>query len=200
MTLKWLNLPSPTADLQMEIVKSLPSKFKGKLTLLEIGSPWGGAVEWMAKEIPNSTVYGFDTFEGHPKDLSDNLGSEEATCMDYWYELFGREKLDYDYQRKILDEEGLKNAVLVKGRINEHSFDDIKEIHFAMLDLDLIRPTKIAYEAIKDKIVKGGYLFIHDVLSNLPLLYEFYQKEIIPSPLWEIREEPQAMLVILKKK
>ena len=196
MTLKWLNFPSSDANYQMDIVKSLPSRFEGKLTLLEIGTPYGGAVEWMAKELPNSIVYGFDTFEGHPRDLSENQNSPEAICMDQWYNKYGKEELDYDYQRKVLDEEGLKNAVLVKGRINEHSFDMIDKIHFAMLDLDLIQPTKVAYEAIKNKIINGGYLFMHDYKA-LDLIREFIDREVIPSGLWESKLE--GNLAILQK-
>ena len=196
MTLKWLNFPSSDANLQMEIVKSLPSRFEGKLTLLEIGTPYGGAVEWMAKEIPNSTVYGFDTFEGHPRDLSEDQNSPEAVCMDQWYTKYGKEGLDYNYQRKVLKEEGLKNATLVKGRINAHSFDMIKKIHFAMLDLDLIQPTKVAYEAIKNKVVNGGYLFMHDYKA-LDLIREFIDREVIPSGLWESKLE--GNLAILQK-
>jgi hypothetical protein len=195
--LRWLNFPSQTASLQMEVVKSLPSLFKGKLTLLEIGTPYGGAVEWMARELPNSTVYGFDTFEGHPRDLSYDPNSPEAICMEPWYAKFGKQELEYDYQRKILDEEGLKNAILVKGRVNEHSFDMIDKIHFAMLDLDLINPTRTAYEAIKNKIVKGGFLFMHDY-STLNLICDFITQEVIPSGLWQV-ESTDNNLAVLRK-
>lgn len=205
--LYWLNKSNATARHQYDIVSNLSEGFPNeKIVALEIGSPYGGAVEMMATVLKNrGTVYGYDTFEGHPKDLADDPHSLEATCMEAWYHhsMLGREGLAYDYQRQVLDSLGLDNAILVKGRINEHSFDDIEKIHFAMLDLDLIKPTRVTYEAIKDKFVKGSYLFIHDALpsDHLPYIHNFVYDEIIPSGLWSVEvEDPQGLLVVLKRK
>lgn len=205
--LPWLNCSNDTAKYQYWVLEELLQTFLDEdITALEVGSPYGGAVEVMAKLLKNrGKAYGFDTFEGHPKDLADDPNSFEATCMDGWYkeDKLGIAGLSYDYQRAVLDLEGLSNAILVKGRINEDSFNAIDRIHFAMLDLDLIKPTITAYEAIKDKIVPQGYVFFHDALppQHLPYINEFVYNKVIPSGLWEvIIEDSGALLTGLRKK
>lgn len=205
--LPWLNGSNNTAKIQYSTVQQLLLDFPDdEVVTLEVGSPYGGAVEAMAKLLgERGKAYGYDTFEGHPKDLADDPTSLEATCMDPWYHesMLGREGLSYEYQRTVLDQEGLVNAILVKGRINEHSFDDIKKAHFAILDLDLIKPTKIAYEAVKDRIVRGGYLFFHDAIpfNHLPLIHQFVYGEVIPDGRWElVIEDENGLLTGLKRK
>lgn len=172
---------------------------------LEIGSAYGGAVEVAAKMWKGrGKYYGYDTFEGHPKDLAVSQDNLEAWCMDNWYapEAFGTEGIAYDYQRKILDEEGLDNAILVKGRIHKNSFDDIKRAHFVMIDLDLIYSTTIAYQAIKDKIAVGGYLFVHDALpaDHLPMINKYAYTRILGDGTWKIMaESDKGNLLALEK-
>lgn len=205
-SLYWLNGNSNVGIRQDAAISELLNTFKGKhLTALEIGSPYGGAIEFMARKMgKNGTAYGYDTFEGHPKDLADDPMSMEAICMDYWYQddVIGKYGLSYEYQTKALARLELPNTKLVKGRINEHSFDDIKKIHFAMIDLDLIKPTEVAYNAIKDKVVKGGYLFFHDSTSptHLPAIYDFVTNRVIPEGIWGVELVEDGMLTILKKK
>jgi hypothetical protein len=204
--LAWLNTGSRAAQRQIILATKIMDEFPNeKLIHLEVGSAYGGGVEFMAKLWTyQGLVYGYDTFEGHPKELSDDPKSLEATCMDMWYEhpLFGRKHLRYDYQRKILDDEGLTNAILVKGRINEHSFDDIKYAHMAMLDMDLVKPTMVAYHALKDKIITGGYMLFHDALpaDHLPLIHNFVYSEVVKDKRWLIEGEyPNAYLTVLRR-
>ena len=193
--LNWLNAGSETAKLQLECIQTLPYQFPNEeIIALEVGSAYGGGAEMMGKTFRELfckyKVYGYDTFEGHPKDLADNPTDAEALCMDLWYKEphYGLNKLSYEYQRIILDEEGLDNVILVKGRVNKHSFDDIEKVHFAIFDMDLVKPTKIAYEALKDKFVKGAYLFLHDALpkDNLVHLSKYIYDEVVPDKRWEM--------------
>lgn len=201
----WINNANNTSIIQLEYLGFLKNQFDN-INVLEVGSAYGGAVETMAKVLRGrGKAYGYDTFEGHPSDLAEDPTSKEAICMEVWYnhEGFGRDRLRYDYQRKILDEQGLDNAILVKGRVNEHSFDDIKEAHMVMLDMDLAKPTKIAYYAIRGKIPSGGYLFLHDALpaEHLPLLHNFVYDEILKDNIWIIEDEkPEQLLLILKRR
>lgn len=203
--LPWLNSGNDTGKHQIETIKKILKDFDEEITTLEVGSPYGGAVEVMATMIKGrGTAYGYDTFEGHPKFLADDPTSMEAVCMDPWYHetMLGREGLDYEFQKKVLKELGLTNAILKKGLVDEHSFDDIEKIHFAMLDMDLVKPTIVAYHAIKDKVVKGGYLFFHDALpeDHLPLINKFVYEEVIPSGMWKpVIEDGRAYLVGLKR-
>lgn len=197
--LRWLCRGS-TELVQMKTMEKLMRDFPNdKIIALELGVAYGGGVEAMAKKLKErGLVYGYDTFEGHPADLSDNPNNTEAICMEPWYEKFGTEALDIDYQRKVLKEEGIKNVTLVKGRISKKSFDELKKVHFAMLDLDLVKSMRIAYEGVKDKIVKGGYLFLHDAIPeyHLPLLNEYVTDEILEDKRWKVYLEVGVLLIL----
>lgn len=209
--LRWLNAGNETGLIQLMTMENLIAKFPNEEIIgLEIGSAYGGGVEAMAGLLKGrGKYYGYDTFEGHPRDLAVSPDALEATCMDMWYsdegqfKGFGKgERLTYEYQRKILDEQGLDNAILVKGRINEHTFDDIKKAHFVLLDLDLINPMKMAYKAIRDKVVVGGYLFIHDTLpeDHLPMINVWAYKQVLAENMWKIvAESPQGNLTALER-
>lgn len=202
----WLNSGNPTGLIQMLTLTNLLEKFPNEeLVGLEVGCAYGGGVEVGAKLWKGrGKFYGYDTFEGHPKDLAISQDNKEAWCMDGWYEddAFGTEGLSYEYQRKILDEQGLDNAILCKGRISERSFDNIKKAHFVMLDLDMIGPTAMAYQAIKEKIPVGGYLFIHDALPprHLPLINRYVYKRMLLDGVWKVvMESDRGHLVALER-
>jgi len=205
--LGWLNVGNETGMIQILTLENLVAKFPNEeLVGMEVGSAYGGGVETGARIFKgHGKFYGYDTFEGHPKDLSVIPGDLEEFCMDMWYDdpHFGRgERLTYEYQRKVLDNWGLDNAVLVKGRINEHSFDDIDRVHFAILDLDLIKSMRTAYKAIRDKIVVGGYLFFHDALppEHLPMIHNLVYNQVLPEGRWKIiRESNDGNLCALER-
>jgi len=155
----------------------------------EFGSAYGGGVEsigklWKGRGI----VYGFDTFTGHPKQLAVDLKNWEANCMDGWYQDFPCDELNYEYQRAELDRQGLDNVILRKGLIDEFSCKGIPYLNYALLDLDILASMKIGYCAVKNKIVKDGYLFFHDVIpsNHLPLLENWFLNEVMQSGLWKI--------------
>lgn len=208
-TLPWLNASNSTANIEVEFVKTLLTTFKEDLTILVVGSAYGGEVDTLSQIVyGRGKVYGYDTFEGHPKDLAFSSKNLEATCMNMWYnsdlDCYQKDKLTYEYQRKVLDERKLTNAILVKGRVNEHSFDDIEKAHLVMLDLDMIIPTIIAYNAIKDKIAQGGYIFFHDAVphDHLPMIYHFVHDGVYKEvSRWDkILESEPGLLSILRRR
>jgi len=173
-------------------------EFKGYLIGVVMGVAYGGDLERIARIWDKrGKVYGCDTYEGHPRHLSNNINNFEATCMDYWYHQYGMEKLAYEYQRKELDNQGLTNAILIKGLVNKDSCKDIPYLNYAFLDMDILASMKAGYEAVKDKIVKGGYLLLHDCYQNIAVLEEWYQKEI--KPYWEVMDENYLTAVVRKK-
>lgn len=209
--LRWLNAGNETGIIQLMVMENLIAKFPNdEIIGLEIGSAYGGGVEAMARLLKGrGKYYGYDTFEGHPRDLAVSPNDLEATCMDMWYsdegmfKGFGKgERLTYEYQRKMLDDQGLDNGILVKGRINPNSFDDIKKAHFAILDLDMIGPMKMAYELIKNKIVIGGYLFIHDAVpeDHLPMINIWAFHQVLAENTWKvIANAPRGNLLALER-
>lgn len=171
---------------------------------VQMGIAYGGGVERMARLWSGrGDVYGYDTFEGHPTHLVEDPQDREATCMDHWYrpDIYGTKKLDYGYQSEVLKD--LTNAHLIKGEVNAHSCDGIPHIHFALLDMDILPSMLAGYEAVSDKIVIGGYLLLHDVVThnNIPRLYEWYNNEIKPLPIWDVVYEDEGThLAVLKRK
>lgn len=184
-------------------MKKAIEDFKPPLTFVELGSAYGGGVEEAAIRLKGiGTVYGFDTFEGHPKDLAEDINSFEATCMDHWYDpkVVGKEKLKYEYQRKILDEEKLDNAVLIKGRVNKSTLKKIDKIHYAFLDMDILASMKTGFDIVEPKLVPGGYLLLHDVLNNIESLKKWYENTIRVAPNFSvISEHPENLIAVLQK-
>ena len=191
------------------------TEFTGRqLTGAEFGIAYGGGVErigrmWRGRGI----VYGFDTFEGHPKQVGEvchdskkagGKSSFAATCMDNWYSNpdYGTDKITLEYQQAELDRQGLDNVKLVKGLITDKTKLSFKELHYCFLDLDFPLSMRQAYYLVRDKIVKGGYLLLHDVLpqGHIPGCYEVYQ-EILQNGYFDIfAERDNYLLAILKKK
>ena len=171
----------------------------------ELGVAYGGCIEKIGKlwSLKRGTIYGFDTFEGHPTHISYSKSATESYCMDDEYARYGhRERLSYEYQRAELDRQGLGNVILVKGLINEKSFDNIPELHFAYLDLDLINSMVLGWTLVRPRMVSGGYLCMHDVvpLGNMTGLWGLYQEILAYGEYELVKEIPSSLLVILRRK
>jgi hypothetical protein len=210
--LYWINNVNGADYLMLGVAAMLRKKFKKDLIGAEMGTAYGGGPEAVGKLWKGiGQVHAFDTFEGHPAQLSDDPNSFEARCMDRWYDnrYAGNERiphlteemLSYEYQRKALDDQGLSNVILHKGLIGEDSLKDIPYLHYALLDMDLIKSMRIGYEIVKDKIVQGGFLCLHDVIPNghIEGLYELYQ-EILNEGKWKtVIEAESSYLIVLKR-
>lgn len=212
-TLNDLNGASKYLDV---IAKNLMSEFDEPLYGCEMGIAYGGGVEKIGKLWKNrGTIYGFDTFEGHPKQLAELCEDTKAAggiqahatwCMDQWYkdkENFGTTRYKYNFIRRCLDEQSLDNVILVKGLITEETdISFIPKLHYVLLDLDFPISMKSAYKITKDKIVPGGYLCLHDVVPNGHIhgLHEFYQKVKNENMFDVVSEHPGSYLSILRRK
>ncbi len=193
-----------------KIRKDNPTK---KLIGCEMGIAFGGGVERMGKIWnKDDIVYGFDTFVGHPKHLADDITSFEAECMNSRYKEDTRipgfdfhytpEKITYEYQRSQLDQQGLSNVILIKGEINQDTnLDYIPYLDYAFLDLDILKCMLDAYNLVKNLIVPGGYLCLHDVLPRKHMrgLYDLYQT-ILQEGFTLVSEHPKSYLAILQKR
>jgi hypothetical protein len=202
----WLNEVNGADKVCQEFHQRIMKDFHGTLYGAILGSAYGGELEYLGKLWKGrGLVYGFDVFDDtHPKHLADDVNSFEAICMDHWYNLpeYGREKMAYDYQRTELDKLELDNVILVKGEVHPESCKDIPELHYAFLDMDIPFSMKQGYAAVKDKIVRGGYLFIHDT-QNIAPVGEWYREEVLgkDGEMWEpIGEWSNSFIVGLKRK
>jgi hypothetical protein len=190
-------------------------EFDGHLIGAEFGVAYGGGIARIGKDWKDrGTVYGFDTFEGHPKEIIDlcrytqEAGSNNsiaATCMDYWYrsDEYGTQKIKYEYIKEQLELQELNNVKLVKCLITSlTNIDFIPYLNYCLLDLDYPLSMMDAWHIVKNKIVKGGYLCLHDVIpkGHIHGLWENYQ-EMISEDLYEIIiEDRNSLLSVLRKK
>jgi hypothetical protein len=201
--LKWLNNENGADEVCAKYHQKVLDEFKDNLVGVVMGSAYGGEIEYMGKLWQGKgTVYGYDTFEDlHPKQLATIKDSLAAICMDCWYEKEGYEPktLSVKYQREVLDKQGLKNVKLIKGLVNKNSCKDIDKIHYAFLDMDMLKSMKPGFEAVKDKIVEGGYLLLHDI-QHFAELSKWYDKVIKTDKRFELLEDlPRELLRVLKR-
>lgn len=173
-------------------------EFSEPLIGAELGIAWGGCVQDMAKLwLGRGIIYGYDTFEGHPKHLSDNVHSAEARALDWTNQKC--HKLSIEYQRFQLDKQGLDNARLVKGIITEFSCTEMDKLHYCFLDMDMLESMVAGYAAVKNKIVEGGYLLIHDY-HLFPRIRRWVDTEVITDPIWTVDGDfPNCYLFVLKR-
>ena len=186
---------------------------QGCLIGCEMGVAWGGGVEYVGKLWKGKGfVFGFDTFEGHPKHLAldcefskaaGGLESRAAKTMDWWYSRYGTETLSYEYIRGELDKQGLSNVILIKGLITENTdISFIPYLNYCFLDLDIPLSVKTAYNLIKDKLTPNAYLCLHDCVpeGHIHGLWEFYQ-DVKKSNLYDVLvEDPRTLLVVLRRR
>jgi hypothetical protein len=174
---------------------------------VEMGIAYGGGVEKAGQILKGKGVmYGYDTFTGHPKHLAKDPKSLEATCMDDWYkkEVYGMDKLSYEYIRKELDKKGLDNVILVKGEVTKDSCKNLPYVNYALLDMDMLESMSVGYEAVKNKMKPGFVMFLHDVTPphHLPRLFHWYDDIVLgrDGDMWQpIGQWPGNYLVALKR-
>ena len=185
---------------QKLLLRDFPNE---ELIGVEMGVAYGGGLEALGKLwAGRGLVFGFDTFEGHPKQLASSADSLEATCMDGWYEKYGREKLSFNYQWAEFEKQGLYNIILKQGLVHSDSCCFLPYIHYCLLDLDILSSMKDGYEAVRHRIVDKGFLCLHDVVGHklIPELHEWYN-EIKKLPQWEvIYEGEKEYLAVLRRK
>ncbi len=178
----------------------------------EMGVAWGGGIERIGRRWKGrGEVWGFDTFEGHPKHLAEvceetiaagGMAAHAAYCMDAQYDRY-KDPYSYEYIRKNLDAQLLDNVHLVKGLVTgKTDISFIPHLNYVLLDMDFPLSMRNGYTLVKDKIVSGGYLCLHDVVphGHIAGLYELY-REIMESGMWElVSENHQTLLAVLRKK
>jgi hypothetical protein len=202
--MKNLNEDNGAAPILLKYVRMVGERFPNPMAA-ELGIAWGGGVEAIGK-IWNGKgkIYGFDTFEGHPKDLSYSPSAHESYCMDPQYQTYGMEGLSYEYQRKELDRQGLSNVILVKGRINQNSFSDngIMQLHYCLLDLDMINPMAMGLTLALPVMASGGYLCLHGAVPRGHIfgLWGLYQEVMAGGQYRVIEEATRSYLVVLQRK
>jgi len=120
----------------------------------EVGVYQGKTSSFIHKLGPERVYYLFDTFDGFPaKDLEPSA-PEDKRFIDTNVEIV---------LRTIGDQ---RNIVIRKGYVPD-TFQGLEQETFAfvLLDLDLYKPTISSLQFFYPRLVKGGYLMIHDYNS-----------------------------------
>lgn len=200
--LYWLNKVNGADLLEEEYAKKCLEQ-EGDIYGAVMGSAYGGAVEHIAKLWKDrGKIYGFDVFEDlHPKHLSSDTKSFPATCMDHWYSLpeYGTEKMKLAYQQQVLNDLKLTNAFLVKGEVHLDSCKDIPYLNYVFLDMDMVESMRMGFNAVKDKIKKGGFLLLHDT-QNIGELTNWRDNEVLSDKRFkEIDRHGGQLIVVLER-
>jgi len=140
------------ATIGLAIQRILSDEIKGSLA--EAGVYRGDISRFIHQFAPERTYYLFDTFEGFPRQDLDPDASEDNRFKDTTVE-------------EVLQNIGdTRNIIIKKGRVPD-TFQGLEHEQFAfvLLDLDLYKPTISSLGFFYSRLVKGGYLIIHDYNS-----------------------------------
>ena len=199
-----LNEPFLAGPKLLDIADRVLKEFKSDIIGAEFGVAYGGGIQAIGKLWGRKgLIYGFDTFEGHPRYIAKTeIDAAAVHAVDMWYEKYGMEKLSIEYIQSVLSAQGLNNAKLVKGLVTENTeIEYIPYLDYVLLDLDFPTAMRTAYRLVKDKLTSGSYLCLHDVspTGRIPGVFQLYQ-DIKQDGLFEVFvEDFTADLVVLKR-
>lgn len=125
----------------------------------ELGVYRGDFASMINIYFPDRKLYLFDTFEGFSEEDSLIERKKKFSNADQDFSDVSIEKVLKKMKHK-------ENIVLIKGRFPD-SLCQIKNpeeliFSFVSLDVDLYQPTKSGLEYFYPRLVKGGFIFIHD--------------------------------------
>lgn len=120
----------------------------------EVGVYQGATSRFIMRCAPGRTLYLFDTFEGFPPEDREVENRGDARFRD----------TSEESVRQALG--SADKVVICKGRFPETAAG-IEGERFALvlLDLDVLNPTLAGLEFFYPRLVRGGYLFVHDYNS-----------------------------------
>ena len=130
--------------------------------IIEFGSYKCGNAFFLAylvnKLYPGMRVYALDTFEGMP---------EPSPSCD-WHSKGDFSEFSLDQAKELKKAFNLQNIFFIKGLFQDTAkvvLEDAKEICLAHIDSDLYDSVLFSYNAVKEKMVKGGYIIFDDVTA-----------------------------------
>lgn len=120
--------------------------------IIEVGVYKGGSLKYLAELFPDRQIYGFDTFEGLPKEYSSDIE---------YHKVGEFSDTDIEAVRAFVD---YNNVHLISGVFPE-SVDDtaaINKIALAHIDTDFYLSVKACIEWLGPRMVKGGMAVFDD--------------------------------------
>jgi len=152
-------------------------------SVAELGVYKGDFAALINELFPDRKLYLFDTFEGfNEKDII----IERETSFSDASQDFSNTSIE-EIIRKMKYKE---NVIIKKGYFPDTALDIEDKFCFVSIDVDLYQPTKKGLEFFYNKLVKGGYIFVHDFNNSgykgvRQAVYEFSEKygvNFVPLP------------------
>ncbi len=152
-------------------------------SVAELGVYKGDFAAVMNELFPDRKLYLFDTFEGF--DARDIMIEKGKSFSDASQD-FSNTSIE-EVIRKMKYKE---NVIIKKGYFPDTALDIEDKFCFVSIDVDLYQPTKEGLEFFYSKLVKGGYIFVHDFNNSgykgvRQAVYEFSEKygvNFVPLP------------------
>lgn len=125
-------------------------------SMAELGVYRGDFARYLNWALPEKKLYLFDTFEGF--DVQDDHQSDDI--------IEGKDAFqDTTVEEVLFKMKNKDSVVLRKGYFPDTAVGIEEQFCFVSLDADLYLPILRGLEFFYPKLVKGGYIFIHDVYS-----------------------------------
>lgn len=144
----------------------------------EVGVYKGDFAKVISYCFPDRKLYLFDTFEGFPKSHTEiDRGRGFSTATQDFSNVDIEEVL-----KKLYNKE---NVIIKKGIFPETAKDVDDTFCFVSLDVDLYKPTLDGLEFFYPRLVRGGYIMIHDFQNSgykgvREAVIEFCRKNNVP--------------------
>ena len=122
--------------------------------IVEFGVADGGSIGWFTKKFPNTTVFGFDSFEGLPEDWM----VEERVILPKGHFNRNGHPPRYELTGGVTYVKGWFEDTLPDWNKNFNGF-----IKIAHIDSDLYSSCKIVLENIKDKLRVGSFILFDEI-------------------------------------
>lgn len=150
-----------------------------KGSVAELGVAQGKFARVINALFPERELHLFDTFEGFPKsDIADDKQRNFSDTKPEWY-------ADIDMSSLMSSMRHPERCIIHKGYFPDTAVGMEEErFCFVNIDCDLYKPILAGLEFFYPRLVKGGYIFVHDYRSKYftgvrAALNEFAQKNNI---------------------
>ena len=136
---------------------------------LEVGAAEGNTTCWLGKSMIDAKclrpMYVIDTFSGFTEEdkAVEYKRGKEPGIYDSYFVINSKRWFDESMKRARLD------VMTYAGDCATFDYSRLGPIAFALLDVDLYRPVKLALPSICAQLVKGGMIVVDDCDSQNPL-------------------------------
>lgn len=133
-------------------------------TFVEIGVAKGGVLALVAKNSPNTKIFGLDSWEGMPKITKEDDQAHKKYEGKTW------STMDDVYNTFKLLSAPSNNLKLIKGFCEETipiNISLLKNIDILRIDVDWYNATKFCLEALFENVKPGGLIIVDDYNWNI---------------------------------